>query len=187
MIEFVEECRREWRRLGVPDPIANEMALDLTVDIEEAEADGGSAEDVLGNSLFDPRRFAAAWANARGVATPAPPGPTTPLLRVQHWYRPALLVSLSVVGFLMLLLATALLVGRRGVAVAATVSQRVVLPRSPRWFGPVHPFQSSFPSQGFGVFAVVVLLVLFVGIVAIGLTLILRTSGSNGNLSRRFW
>ena len=67
MIEFVEECRREWRRLGVPDPIANEMAHDLTADIEEAEAEGGSAEDVLGNSLFDPRRFAASWANTRGV------------------------------------------------------------------------------------------------------------------------
>jgi len=39
--EFVEECRREWRRLGVPDPIANEMAADLTADIEEAEAEGG--------------------------------------------------------------------------------------------------------------------------------------------------
>ena len=33
MNEFVEECRREWRRLGVPDPIANEMAADLTADI----------------------------------------------------------------------------------------------------------------------------------------------------------
>ena len=29
MNEFIEECRREWRRLGVPDPIANEMAADL--------------------------------------------------------------------------------------------------------------------------------------------------------------
>ena len=48
MSEFVEECRQEWRRLGVPDPIANEMAADLTADIEEAEAEGGSAEDVLG-------------------------------------------------------------------------------------------------------------------------------------------
>jgi hypothetical protein len=55
MIEFIEECRREWRRLGVPDAIANEMAHDLTADIEEAEAEGGSAEDVLGNSLFEPR------------------------------------------------------------------------------------------------------------------------------------
>ena len=65
MIEFVEECRREWQRLGVADPIANEMAADLTADIQEAESEGGSAEDVLGNSLFDPKRFAAAWAEAR--------------------------------------------------------------------------------------------------------------------------
>ena len=73
MSDFVEECRREWRRLGVPDPVANEMAADLTVDLEEAEAEGGSPEDVLGNSAFDPRRFAAAWAAARGVTSaPAP-------------------------------------------------------------------------------------------------------------------
>jgi hypothetical protein len=68
--EFVEECRREWRRLGVPDPIANEMAADLTAAIEEAEAEGGSAEDVLGNSVFEPQRFAASWAGARGVRLP---------------------------------------------------------------------------------------------------------------------
>jgi hypothetical protein len=41
--EFIEECRREWRRLGVPDPIANEMAADLVADIEEAESEGGTA------------------------------------------------------------------------------------------------------------------------------------------------
>ena len=69
MSEFVEECRREWRRLGVPDPVANEMAADLSADLEEAEAEGGSPEDVLGNSAFDPRRFAAAWAVARGVTS----------------------------------------------------------------------------------------------------------------------
>jgi hypothetical protein len=26
MNEFVEQCRREWRRLGVADPLAGEMA-----------------------------------------------------------------------------------------------------------------------------------------------------------------
>ena len=72
MSEFVEECRREWRRLGVPDPIANEMAADLSADIEEAESEGGSAEDVLGNSAFDPRRFAGSWAMARGVTAHRP-------------------------------------------------------------------------------------------------------------------
>jgi hypothetical protein len=33
MSEFVEQCRREWRRLGVPDPLAEEMATDLASDL----------------------------------------------------------------------------------------------------------------------------------------------------------
>ena len=54
MSEFLDECRQEWQRLGVPDPIANEMAADLAADIEEAESEGGSAEDVLGNERVRP-------------------------------------------------------------------------------------------------------------------------------------
>jgi hypothetical protein len=65
--KFVEECRSEWKRLGVPDSVANEMAADLAADLEEAEAEGASAEDVLGSGAFDPRSFAAAWAAERGV------------------------------------------------------------------------------------------------------------------------
>jgi len=65
--DFVEECRIEWKRLGVPDPVANEMAADLAADLEEAEADGVSAEEVLGSGAFDPRSFATAWAAERGV------------------------------------------------------------------------------------------------------------------------
>jgi hypothetical protein len=73
--DFVEECRREWKRLGVPDAVANEMAADLAADLTEAEAEGASAEDVLGTGAFDPRSFAAAWAFARGVAErPSPDG-----------------------------------------------------------------------------------------------------------------
>ncbi len=67
MNEFVEECRREWRRIGVPDAVANEMAADLAADLQEAEADGASAEEVLGSGAFDPRAFAASWAAERGV------------------------------------------------------------------------------------------------------------------------
>ncbi|HEY3183193.1 MAG TPA: hypothetical protein VGJ77_10180 [Gaiellaceae bacterium] len=67
MNEFVEECRSEWKRLGVPDPVAGEMAADLAADLEEAEAEGASAEDVLGTGAFDARSFAAAWAAERGV------------------------------------------------------------------------------------------------------------------------
>lgn len=54
MNEFVEECRREWKRLRVPDAVAAEMAADLAADLEEAEAEGASAEEVLGGSAFDP-------------------------------------------------------------------------------------------------------------------------------------
>jgi hypothetical protein len=75
---FVEECRREWKRLGVPDPVANEMAADLEVDLAEAEADGTSAEEVLGTSVFDAPAFAAAWAAERGVVPPPPPQPSGP-------------------------------------------------------------------------------------------------------------
>jgi hypothetical protein len=71
--EFVEECRREWKRLRVSDPIADEMATDLAADLEEAEAEGVSAEEVLGISAFDPRSFAASWAAERGVIPPPPP------------------------------------------------------------------------------------------------------------------
>ncbi len=67
MTEFVDECRREWRRLGVPDAVAAEMAADLEADLEEAEAEGVSAEEVLGSGAFEPRSFAAAWAAERGV------------------------------------------------------------------------------------------------------------------------
>jgi hypothetical protein len=71
MSDFVEQCRREWKRLGVPDPLADEMATDLGVDLREAEAEGVSAEELLGSSVFDPRSFAASWAAERGVV-PAP-------------------------------------------------------------------------------------------------------------------
>jgi hypothetical protein len=70
--QFVEECRQEWKRLRVPDPVANEMAADLAADLNEAEADGASAEEVLGSGAFDPRSFAASWAAERGVIPPAP-------------------------------------------------------------------------------------------------------------------
>ena len=67
MSEFVEECRREWKRLRVPRTIADEMADDLTADLQEAEADGASVEEVLGSGASDPRAFAAAWASERGI------------------------------------------------------------------------------------------------------------------------
>ena len=112
MNEFVDECRREWRRLGVPDPIASEMAADLTADLEEAETEGGSAEDVLGNSAFDPRRFAAAWAAARGVTgTPIPE-------RASLWQPALAIAGALVLGVLTVGAGLALLVGRSSSSVA---------------------------------------------------------------------
>jgi hypothetical protein len=71
MTAFVEECRREWKRLGVPDSLAEEMATELESDLAEAEADGVSAAEMLGES--DPRRFAATWARERGLVADPPP------------------------------------------------------------------------------------------------------------------
>ena len=72
MSAFVDECRQEWKRLGVPDLLAEEMATELEADLAEAAADGVSAAELLGES--DPRRFAASWAGERGlVRDPAPP------------------------------------------------------------------------------------------------------------------
>ena len=72
MSDFVEQCRQEWRRLGVPDPLAEEMAADLASDLSEAEAEGVSADELLGTSVFDPRSFAASWAAERGIIPAAP-------------------------------------------------------------------------------------------------------------------
>jgi len=67
MSDFVAQCRREWKRLGVPRPLAEEMASDLASDLDEAAAEGVSAEQLLGNTVSDPRSFAASWAAERGV------------------------------------------------------------------------------------------------------------------------
>ncbi len=172
MIEFVEECRREWRSLGVPDPIANEMATDLTADIEEAESEGGSAEDVLGNSFFDPRRFAAAWAGARGVTAPSAPSAPSVADR-SRWHWPVLAVTLASTSAL-IVLAAALLVGRHSAAVAAPVSRILRVPYS-FGSGPVKPpFGIFVPGPSFGVqhsagFELLILVLLLVGVAGLGL------------------
>ena len=106
MSEFVDECRREWRRLGVADPIANEMATDLNADLEEAASEGGSPEDVLGNSAFDPRRFAAAWAISRGVAGAPTPGCSS------RWRTRVVVAAVACVGALVFLAGLILITGR---------------------------------------------------------------------------
>ncbi len=75
MSDFVERCLQEWRRLGVADPLAEEMAAELTSDLADAEAEGVSADELLGSSVFDPRSFAASWAAERGIIPePSSPG-----------------------------------------------------------------------------------------------------------------
>jgi hypothetical protein len=71
MNAFVEQCLREWKRLGVPDLVANEMAADLDADLRDAAADNVAPEEVLGNAIFDAQSFARSWAEERGVTPPA--------------------------------------------------------------------------------------------------------------------
>jgi len=122
MSEFVEECRREWRRLGVPDQVANEMAADLRADLQEAEAEGGSPEDVLGNGAFDPRRFAAAWAVARGVTSPPTPHHRSP------WRSLIATALTALLGLLAVGAGLALMVGFRGHSFAIAVHRAVAGP-----------------------------------------------------------
>jgi hypothetical protein len=195
VIEFIEECRREWRRLGVPDPIANEMATDLTADIEEAEAEGGSAEDVLGTSLFDPRRFAAAWAGARGVTAPSiPVEPAAPTVREGHpWHRPFAVVSLTAAALLLALAAAALVVGRHSVAVAAPVRRILEVPGSARLFGPgpsLPPIRLLVPGptvveQSVGPVPVLALALLLAVVVGLGLAVLYWSPWSRSGSKRR--
>lgn len=178
MSEFVEECRREWRRLGVPDPVANEMAADIEADLEEAEAEGGSAEDVLGNSAFDPRRFAAAWAVARGVTSPPTPEPS--FVR-----RPLAIALTALLGILTIGAGLVLLVGSRGhsfsVAVRGMVAgpgpARVFVPGPGRVgvFGPLGPPFARTQIAGLDVYPLAAML-LVIGIVGLGLLAVLYWS-----------
>ncbi|HEY3961958.1 MAG TPA: hypothetical protein VGL84_05485 [Gaiellaceae bacterium] len=110
MNEFVEQCRDEWKRLRVPEAIANEMAADLDADLEEARAEGTSAEDVLGRDAFDSRSFATKWAAARGVI-PAALAEVRPARTdwIPRW-RPAAIVAFAVSGGLIALFGAALAV-----------------------------------------------------------------------------
>jgi hypothetical protein len=104
--EFVDECRREWRRLRVPDAVANEMAADLAADLNEAEVEGVSPEEVLGSGAFDPRAFAASWAAERGLIGLSPRTPFGTLPSRPRWSP----VSLGVVAGLGAMFAVVVLV-----------------------------------------------------------------------------
>jgi hypothetical protein len=144
MNDYVEECRREWKRLRVPDPIANEMAADLQADLDEAAAEGASAEAVLGTGAFDARSFAASWAAERGFVAPEPRQRRSPLL-----VGIAVSVLVAVVGFALVSIHTSV-----SVAQAPPTDRPVVL----------HPASTTLPEIG-------VILVL-VGIVGVVLALV---------------
>jgi len=128
MSDFVEQCRLEWRRLGVPDPLAEEMAADLAADLGDAEADGVSAEELLGSSASDPRSFAASWAAERGIV-PAPPS------RGSARRRPFVLAAFTAVAALTLIVAALLLLtGEPTVSLVASGAARPGLPSPPPGF-----------------------------------------------------
>jgi hypothetical protein len=125
MSDFVEKCRREWRRLGVSDPLADEMAADLASDLGEAEAEGVSAEELLGRSAFDPPSFAATWAAARGVV-PEQPNPAN------GRRRPVFLMAFTGAAAIALVAAAALLLtGEPKVTLTTTGTKPLVLPPLP--------------------------------------------------------
>jgi hypothetical protein len=132
MSDFVEQCRREWKRLGVPDPLAEETAADLATDLREAEADGVSAEEFLGSSAFDPRSFAASWAAERGIIP-------VRARRGDARRRPVVLVAFTALAAVALIVAALLLVtGQPKVAVVAsrTTSPHLLAPPGAFFGGP---------------------------------------------------
>jgi hypothetical protein len=130
--KFLKECGREWKRLRVPDAVANEMTADLKADLEEAEAEGASREDVLGSAVFDPRSFAASWAAERGVAEPPATSERLPRRSVAIAAIAALLIAVIGVGL-------AMLASRSGTSLA--VHPAALLPR---------PQAGSAPALGVG-------------------------------------
>jgi hypothetical protein len=145
--DFVEQCRREWKRLRVPDPVADEMAADLAADLREAAAEGASAEEVLGSAAADPRSFAASWAAERAVI---PPPRWTARLR-----RGSLLLAAIAALTVITAIGAALVIFASPHAASAPMATiRVTLPRPQLeavWVersGPVVVASASGPSAG---------------------------------------
>jgi hypothetical protein len=132
MTAFVEECRREWKRLGVPDGLAEEMATDLESDLAEAEADGVSAAEMLGES--DPRRFAASWASERGLVTDEPPRKRRKRFWIGLAFALLVLVVLGIAVPLFLATATSVQSGASG-PVRVETPTRVHVVRVPNLVG----------------------------------------------------
>lgn len=148
---FVDECRHEWKRLGVPDAVANEMAAELAADLEEAESEGASPEDVLGYAVFDARAFAAQWAEERGLIGPEP-APRRRLVPV------ALVVSIAI--FLVVVAAgIAVFAGAATTHVAIAGVPHVALVPPPHRPLPSPPDTAGFVFLGIGIGGILAALV----------------------------
>jgi hypothetical protein len=168
MTEFVEQCREEWRRLGVADPLAEEMAADLASDLRDAEAEGISAEELLGSSVFDPHSFAAAWAGERGII-PAPTG------RRNARRRPLVLVAFTALAALTLIVAALLLAtGQPRVSIGASGPRPPYLSSPPASVVPAGPGRHDLGNPS----APVEWILLFLAIVALGFAAWLWSSWS---------
>ena len=135
MSSFVDECRKEWSRLGVPQAEANEMAADLEADLAEAKAEGVSPEEVLGNGYFDPRSFAASWAASRGFVGPTRPARGTIQVRTLALALGAVVAAAFVALGLAFLFGTPV-VNRSVSAAAAPFSAHVHRPLPPFFVTP---------------------------------------------------
>lgn len=130
MSDFVEQCRAEWKRLGVPEYIADEMAADLASDIREAEIDGISVEELLGSSASDPRAFAASWATEQGIV-PIGQGQSN-----GRRGRLALMAFSGVAAISLIVAALLLATGEPKVALATSGTARPQVPGSQASFVP---------------------------------------------------
>ena len=136
MNDFVEQCRREWKRLGVRDPLADEMAADLASDLREAEAEGIAAEEYLGSGASDPRSFAAAWAIERGIVPD----------RQRRRRTPAALGLFTALSALALVVAAALLAtGQPRVSLTTSTAKLAhsSVPPGARYLPPPHRVEAS--------------------------------------------
>jgi hypothetical protein len=166
MTQFVDECRKEWRHLGVPEVVANEMAADLEADLTEAQADGVTPEAVLGNDYFDAKSFAASWATARGVVSPTPSLPHR--FRLPSWSLAAGAAVSAAAAMLGLVILVGRRVGSESVSAAAMPRPGLNRPQIPGLFIGLHRVFVSQP--GFAIVALGGALFL-AGLVGLALTL----------------
>jgi hypothetical protein len=137
MNDFIEQCRREWKRLGVPDLLAEEMAADLASDLGEAEGEGISAEEYLGSGVSDPRSFAASWATERGIVPEPPDG-------FRGRRKPLALAAFTALAALALIVAAVLLAtGEPKVALKTSGAKlaHVSVPPGAHYLPPPHEVQ----------------------------------------------